>query len=142
MKRLRPTLIPGGYHKDERGTLSFNNNFDASNVKRIYSIANANKATIRAWQGHKIEQRWFTVVVGVFEVKLIKIDNWEQPSKDLEQHQFTITSNSMDILHVPAGYVSSIQDMVGNSILLVMADYRMGEIKDEYRFDVTYFDKH
>jgi len=141
MATLKPTIISGGDHRDERGTLSFNNNFDASEVKRIYSISNASKANIRAWQGHKVEQRWFTAVVGIFEIKLVKIDDWEQPSKDLEQHQFTLTSESMDILHIPAGYVSSIRDVVGNSKLLVMADYEMGELKDEFRFDTAYFNQ-
>jgi|TARA_R100000479_G_scaffold33554_3_gene13961 dTDP-4-dehydrorhamnose 3,5-epimerase-like enzyme len=141
MAALKPTLISGGNHTDERGILSFNNNFDVSEVKRIYSISNANKKTIRAWQGHKVEQRWFTAIIGVFKIKLIKIDNWEHPSKNLEQHQYTLTSDSLDILHIPSGYVSSIQDVVGNSKLLVMADYGLGELKDEFRFDATYFNK-
>ncbi|PIX07465.1 MAG: sugar epimerase, partial [Flavobacteriales bacterium CG_4_8_14_3_um_filter_35_10] len=41
--------------------------------------------------------------------------------------------------HVPQGYVSSIQAMEESSKLLVMADHLLGEIKDEYRFDVDYF---
>lgn len=141
MITMKPTLISGGSYTDKRGTLSFNNDFDVSDVKRIYSISNANMETIRAWQGHKVEQRWFTAVIGVFEIKLIKIDNWEHPSKNLEKYHYTLTSESMDILHIPSGYVSSIQDVEGNSKLLVMADYGLDELNDEFRFDATYFNK-
>jgi hypothetical protein len=42
-------------------------------------------------------------------------------------------------LHIPAGYISSIQAIEENSKLMVMANYFMGEIKDEYRFDVNFF---
>jgi hypothetical protein len=40
---------------------------------------------------------------------------------------------------VPRGYVSSIQALEMGSKLLVMADHLLGEIKDEYRFDIDYF---
>jgi hypothetical protein len=47
----------------------------------------------------------------------------------------------MDILHVPQGYVSSIQALEESSKLLLMSDYLLGEISDEYRYDITYFKK-
>jgi len=47
----------------------------------------------------------------------------------------------MDVLHVPPGYVSSIQSQEKSSKLLVMSDYLLGEIQDEYRYDITYFKK-
>lgn len=134
-----PKLIKGNSHNDSRGTIFFNNNFDASDVKRIYLIENHSTNFVRGWQGHKIEQRWFTVLSGSFKIELIAIDNWSSPSKDLDILTFVIGEKKLDILHVPKGFISRIQSLEENSKLLVMGDYLLGEIQDEYRFEVNYF---
>ena len=43
-----PKLIHGKSHEDERGTLFYNNDFDASVIKRIYVIENQNTDLVRA----------------------------------------------------------------------------------------------
>lgn len=136
---MKPKLINGNSHSDQRGTLLYNNDFDASLIKRIYIIENESLQFIRGWQGHQIEQRWFSVVSGKFKIQLIKIDDWEKPSVNLEAFTYLIYSEKLNVLHVPKGYVSSIQSLELNSKLLVMADYLLGEINDEYRYDIDYF---
>ena len=136
---MDPKIIQGNSHSDYRGLLLYNNDFDATEVKRIYTIENKDSKFIRGWQGHKIEQRWFSVIQGSFIIKLIKIDNWKTPSKNILQLTFKLKSTQLDILHVPSGFISSIQSLEENSKLLVMADNHMGEIKDEYRFETDYF---
>lgn len=134
-----PKIINGGCHSDQRGTLSYNNDFDASIIKRIYVIENRNTDFIRGWQGHKVEQRWFSAITGSFKIQIIEIDNWEKPSKNLKTFTFVINVEKLNVLHIPQGYVCSIQSLEDRSRLLVMADYLLGEIQDEYRFDVDYF---
>jgi len=134
-----PEIIKGASHTDSRGTLFYNNDFDASEVKRIYFIENANTEVIRAWQGHKIEQRWFAAVSGSFKILLIKIDNWDNPSQDLKPKTFIVTADTLDTLHIPPGYVSSIQSLEPNSKLIAMSDYLLGAIQDEYRYESDYF---
>ncbi len=73
--------MTGAKHVDARGILSYNNDFDLTPVKRMYVIENQDTQVVRAWQGHKKEQRWFTAVKGSFKIELIAIDNWEKPSK-------------------------------------------------------------
>jgi hypothetical protein len=137
---MNPTIIKGNSHTDSRGTLFFNNDFDVSAIKRFYIIENQNTDFIRAWQGHKIEQRWFSAVQGSFSIKLICIDNWEKPSKMCNPFCFVLQEKKMDILHIPKGYESSVQSLEKGSKLLVMSDYLMGEIQDELRFDSEYFE--
>ena len=134
-----PKIIKGDCHSDFRGTLFYNNDFDASAIKRLYIIENQNTDFIRAWQGHKIEQRWFSAVQGSFKIKLIAIDNWQHPSKNLKAVEFILKSENLDILYVPKGFVSSIQSLEEGSKLLVMADYLLREVNDEYRFEADYF---
>jgi Holliday junction resolvasome RuvABC DNA-binding subunit len=40
---MQPKLIKGVQHRDERGKIKYNNEFDASEVKRMYTIENADK---------------------------------------------------------------------------------------------------
>lgn len=136
---MEPKVIRGNSHSDERGTLFYNNDFDTSAIKRVYVIENKSTNFIRAWQGHKIEQRWLITMHGSFEIKLIAIDNWEKPSVNLQMQVFTQTANQMHVLHIPKGFVSSIQAIEEGSKLLVMSDYFLGEIDDEYRYDQDYF---
>ncbi|MEO6731746.1 MAG: sugar epimerase [Ferruginibacter sp.] len=136
-----PTIIDGGRYSDERGCLLFNNNFDAALIKRVYLIENKDVDFIRAWQGHRIEQRWLSSVQGSFIIQLIAIDNWDTPSKILEPVTFILNGKKMDVLHIPPNYVSSIKALEPGSKLLVMADYLLGEVKDEYRFEVDFFKK-
>jgi dTDP-4-dehydrorhamnose 3,5-epimerase-like enzyme len=136
---MLPKTITGGTHSDTRGTVRFNNSFDATAIKRIYVIENNETTFVRGWQGHRIEQRWFSVLQGSFKIELIAIDNWENPSRDLKSLSFIVNSVTLDVLHVPQGYVSSIQALEEGAKLLVMSDYLLGAIQDEYRFEIDYF---
>lgn len=137
---MLPEIHEGASHTDFRGTLFFNNDFDASKIKRIFIIENASSSIVRAWQGHKIEQRWVSALKGSFKIQLIAIDDWALPSKKMEKINFILHSDQLDVLHIPAGYVSSIQSLEEGSKLLVMANYFLGEIEDEFRYAVDYFD--
>jgi len=137
---MKPQLISGGNHSDSRGTLRFNNDFNATDIKRIYTIENNSTEFIRGWQGHAIERRWFSAINGKFEIKLIRIDNWKNPAKKTSYSSFIIDDVKLDILAVPKGYISSIQALEENAKLLVMSDYMLGEIDDEYRFELDYFE--
>ena len=134
-------LLEGKKHQDERGIITFNNEFDASQIKRIYTIENSSIEFIRGWQGHKIEQRWFACMKGSFEISVIEVDDFEKPSKDLTIQKYLLTDDVLTYLHIPSGYITAIQSKESNSKLLVLADYGVAEINDEYRFPIEYFKK-
>ena len=133
-----PSIILGGSHKDKRGLLKYNNLFDASTIKRIYVIEN-NLNFIRRWQGHKIEQRWFSAIKGEFEIQVIQIDNWDKPSKELEKVDFKLSDENLDVLHIPAGYITSIKSLMEGAKLLVMSDYKLDDINDDYKYSIDFF---
>lgn len=137
---MLPSLIIGAKHSDARGILLYNNDFDLTPIKRMYVIENQDTQIVRAWQGHKTEQRWFSAIKGTFKIELIAIDNWEKPSKNLQKYNFTLTAETMNVLHIPSGYVNSIQSLEEGAQLLVMANYLLNEHQDDYRFAVDYFD--
>jgi dTDP-4-dehydrorhamnose 3,5-epimerase-like enzyme len=132
-------LLTGKVYSDDRGLITYNNSFCASVIKRIYTIENHSLKFVRGWQGHKIEQRWFAAMKGSFKVSVICIDNFENPSIDLPIATYTLTTSGLNILHIPPGHITAIQALEVDSKLLVMADYGLGEVKDEYRYPIDYF---
>lgn len=127
--------LKGGTFEDERGIVFFNNTLDLALVKRMYMIENAATEICRAWQGHKFEKRWFVAVIGSFEIKVVKIDNFENPADDLKPENIVLEGKSMDSLFIPEGFASSIQALEINSKLAVFSNYNLGEIQDDYKFD-------
>ena len=136
---MKPSLTLGNCHKDDRGQLFYNNDFDTSFIKRMYIIENHSIDYVRGWQGHKVEQRWFSAIQGRFKIQLIAIDKWEKPSENLFTLDYVLESSTLDVLHIPAGYVSSIQALEEKSKLVVMSDYHLREIRDEFRYPTDYF---
>ncbi|WP_449437260.1 WxcM-like domain-containing protein [Pedobacter steynii] len=138
-----PAIINGGYSTDHRGTISYVNDFDMSSVKRFYIITHPDVETVRGWRAHKIEQRWFHVTEGEFLIKLVKIDNWESPDKNLFIQEFMLTSNNIQTLCVPAGYGSLIRATKEKSKIIVFADYGIENANlDDYVYPSDYFDAH
>ena len=135
----KPKIIKGNSSTDSRGTINFNNSFNAVVIKRMYIIQNISTDFLRGWQGHKIEKRWFTVIQGSFNIFLIAVDNWDLPNRNLKSIKYSLDSDCMSVLYVPSGYISCIKSNEKDSKLLAMSNYTMGEIKDEYRFNLSYF---
>jgi len=72
-------IIPGDIAVDDRGSLTFCNEFNFENVKRSYTVENFSPYFIRAWHGHKKESKYVTVVTGSALIGLVdlrSIKNW------------------------------------------------------------------
>jgi dTDP-4-dehydrorhamnose 3,5-epimerase-like enzyme len=137
-----PTIIAGGMHTDQRGTIRFFNDFDMEPIKRFYIIEHTDIETIRGWRAHRIEQRWFQVTHGTFKIQLVKIDNWESPDKNLPKEEFIISPQDNQVLHIPKGFASSIQALESNSKVIVFTDYGIENAKlDDHLYPVDYFNK-
>jgi len=132
-------LLEGKKHQDDRGVITFNNDFDASKIKRIYTIENHSVDFVRGWQGHKVEQRWFACMKGSFEISVIVADDFINTSRDLTIQKYLLQDDLLTYLHIPAGCITAIQSKSQGSKLLVLSDYGLGDIADEYRYSLEYF---
>jgi dTDP-4-dehydrorhamnose 3,5-epimerase len=142
MRNAIPKIISGGNYTDERGKLDFINNFDMSPIKRMYFTTHFDIDVIRAWQGHIIESRWFICFKGSFSVKLVEIDNWENPSDDLKVYEYELSEGKQEVLYIPNGFANGFRALKPNSKLMIMSDYRLNEIEnDQIRFDKKKWDK-
>ena len=135
--------IKGGVAGDHRGEIRFVNDFDMSRVKRFYVIKNADTRLVRGWRAHKIEQRWFYVLSGAFELELVKIDHWESPSCDLPVEKKVLRAEEQQVIHVPVGYGTAFRAMEERSELLVFADYGIEHAReDDHTWPYDYFINH
>jgi len=136
LKPNKPSLIKGGFFEDQRGRIDFINAFDLTEIKRFYFITNSSTKLFRAWQGHKIESRWFYCVKGSYKIEIIKIDNWQNPSKYLKPKTFILKSEFSEVLYVPNGYVNGLKALEENSKLMVLSNYKLGaNPNDDFRFE-------
>lgn len=131
-----PNLIQGGSYKDERGKITFVNDFDLSQVKRYYIIEHTDANVVRAWQGHKKEQKWFQVLSGRFLISVIQPDNWENPSENIEPETFILAATEDKVLHIPGGFANGFKALEPNSRIIVFSDFSLEEsVNDNFRFD-------
>ena len=122
---------------DDRGDVIYCNEFNLiqRKVKRFYQITNNNINFVRAWHGHKKEEKFLFVLQGAFKICAVKIDNWKNPSKKLPVKEFVINANSPKILHIPGGYAHGTQNLKVGSKLMVFSTFSLQQtIQDDYRF--------
>src|SRR5690606_36251636 len=111
----------GGLAVDDRGKLSFVNEFNFSDVKRFYCVENHQVGFVRAWHGHKKEGKYFFVTRGSFLVGAVKVDNWENPSKDLPVQRFTLSADNPGILYIPPGYANGLMSLTLGASLMIFS---------------------
>jgi dTDP-4-dehydrorhamnose 3,5-epimerase len=131
----KPQLIIGGKYIDERGKLSFVNDFNLTRVKRFYAITHFDRSVIRAWQGHQQETKWFKCLKGRFAVAWKKIDNWDKPSEFPEAEFEILVADENKVLMIPPGYANGLKALDSDSEIMVFSDYYLGEsLDDKIRF--------
>ena len=135
-----PSLIDRGFSEDYRGSVEYCNDIDLSFYKRFYFIHNPKQGTVRAWHGHKKEAKLVKVISGKFIIVAVEIDNWDEPSKSQDLHEFEMQADS-GFLFIPPGYANGAMNLDSNSSALYFSSFALKEASsDDYRFDSKYWD--
>ena len=134
-----PLLLNVGKSEDHRGYVEFYNELKLDYYKRFYIVSNPIEGTVRAWHGHKIEGKLIKVLKGEFLICLVKVDNWDQPSKNLEILEYKLNENS-GLLYVPSGYANGAINLNSDSKVMYFSSLVLEDsINDDYRFDSKYW---
>ena len=129
-------VVKGEIYRDERGQISSLNDFRFPGVERVYFIHHPDISVVRGWHAHQFEKKWFYCVKGSFTVALVKIDNWDNPSPDLQAEFFKLTEQDSKIVCVPEGYANCIKAHEKDSVLLVFSGKVLEEaLLDSWRYD-------
>lgn len=130
-------LIQGSNFSDERGGLNFFNEFDMSEIIRMYEISPSDTENVRGWQAHKNEKKWFYCNSGSFIVNLIQVDNFDSPSEELVANQFVLEAIKPSVLEISGGYATGFKAKEANSKLIVFSNFSLEASKDDdFRYDV------
>jgi dTDP-4-dehydrorhamnose 3,5-epimerase-like enzyme len=136
-----PRLIPGRSAIDDRGFVGFVNDFNFAGVKRFYTVTNHRAGFVRAWHGHKHENKYCIAVTGALLVCCIRIDNWDNPSPDLPIQRFVLSEESPGVLYVPAGYVNGFMSLSDKAKIQFFSTSTLEESqKDDIRFPARQWD--
>ena len=127
----KPIIIEGGFFEDDRGSLSFVNDFRFDKIERFYMISNSESKPLRAWQGHKFDEKNFFCVQDSFKISFVLIDNWKNPSASLKVENYIIKATESKIIHIPAGYANAILSLESNSKLISFSTLPLSKIKDD-----------
>lgn len=137
---MEPKIIQGGKFSDHRGSISYVNDFSFTDIERFYIISNSTENPFRAWQGHKLDAKNFYCLSGSFNIYFIKIDNWENPSKDLIIETVFVSEADSKIVHIPAGYANAIESLEENSKLASFSTLPLTNVsEDDVRYPSDYW---
>jgi dTDP-4-dehydrorhamnose 3,5-epimerase-like enzyme len=136
-----PRLIEGGLAVDDRGQVSFVNDFGFSDVRRFYMVSNHGHGFVRAWHAHRREAKYVFVTSGAAIVGAVEIDDWDKPSKTAHVHRYVLSAKKPSILYIPAGYANGFKSLTEDTNIIFFSTASMEEAKtDDVRYDARYWD--
>jgi dTDP-4-dehydrorhamnose 3,5-epimerase-like enzyme len=134
-------LLEGDIRVDDRGTVGFVNDFDFAGVKRFYTVANHRQGFVRAWHAHRNEAKYVTAVSGAALVGAVRIDDWDNPSRDMEVERYVLSAHRPSVLFIPAGYANGFMSLTPDAKLMFFSTVSLQDsLGDDYRFDARHWD--
>jgi dTDP-4-dehydrorhamnose 3,5-epimerase-like enzyme len=136
-----PAVLTGGIAVDDRGSVSFVNDFDFAGVKRFYIVDNHRQGFIRAWHAHRHEAKYVLVVKGSALVAAVEIDDWDNPSRDQKIHRYVLSERSPRVLAIPAGYANGFMSLTNDARLMFLSTSTLEDsLNDDIRWESRYWD--
>lgn len=131
---MKAVTVQGGIYEDARGVLRYVNDTTPGTYRRFYLISHPDTAIVRAWQGHKIEEKAFYATGGSFCIAVVQPQHFEAPSEDEQPEFFTLSADNYLFLRVPGGSYTGIKALAPHSTLLVLSSLDLPASKaDDYR---------
>lgn len=136
----KPEIIEGGIAVDDRGQLTFANDFSFENIKRFYIVENFSTDTIRAFHGHERESKYALVVSGSAIIAAVHMDDKKTPNKGNQVFRYVLSARKPSILFIPSGYANGIRSLENNTKIIFFSTSSIEESKgDDYRFPHNYW---
>jgi dTDP-4-dehydrorhamnose 3,5-epimerase len=135
-----PVCIKGQLFIDDRGEVGCVNNFDMRQIRRFYTVTNHKAGFVRAWHAHKKESKYVTVTSGSAIIAAVNIDNWSQPSKDLDIHRFVVSAATPAVIFIPKGYANGFKTLTVDTKLMFFSIATLEQSRnDDFRYDAYYW---
>jgi len=136
-----PKLIKGGLSVDDRGSVTFVNDFNFEGVKRFYIVQNHTQGFLRAWHGHKKEGKYVLVTKGSALICAVAVDNWEMPSKNLPIFRHVLSERNPAVLYIPPGFAQGFMSLTQDAQVMFFSTSALQDsLSDDIRFESRYWD--
>lgn len=133
-------IIEGGLSIDDRGVVRYVNDFNFRRVKRFYMVENNLVDLVRGWHGHKQESKYVFVTSGIALIGVVKIDNWDKPSKDLEVRKFILVAGRPKILCIRPGCANAFKSLKKDTRVIFFSSSTLEESEaDSFNFSPDYW---
>ena len=134
------SLIDGGLAVDDRGILTFANEFNFYGVKRFYQVSNFSTDTIRAFHGHRNEAKYVYIAKGSAIVAAVELDKVDSPSKKLPIHRYVLSDKNPKILFIPPKHANGFRPLEKDTQIIFFSTSSLEESKDDdYRYPADYW---
>ena len=141
LQEVQPQLLKGGLAVDDRGAVSFVNDFNFSDVKRFYIVENHKQGFVRAWHAHKNEAKYVMVVKGSAVIGAVQIDDWDNPSKDLKVNRYVLSEKNPSVLYIPAGFANGFMSLSKDTKIIFFSTSELKDsLNDDIRYDAHYWE--
>lgn len=117
-------IYDGGLAVDDRGTVTFVNDFNFEGVKRFYIVQNHSKGFVRAWHGHKKEGKYAFVTRGTVKIAVIKMEGEIAATHIL-------SASKPQVLWIPPGYYNGFKTLTDDAQIIFFSTVTMEEAKDD-----------
>lgn len=117
-------IYDGDIAVDDRGKLTFVNDFDFKNVKRFYMVENHQTGFIRAWHGHQKEGKYVLVVSGAAIVVYF-------PLRGREIVRVVLSADKPRVLFIPPGNFNGFKTLTVDTKVMFFSTSTLEESKDD-----------
>lgn len=134
--------IEGGSGIDDRGIVSFVNDFDFHGIKRFYQVYNHDSDVVRAFHGHKKEVKYVYVPKGIAMIIAVSLNEFQENNKQPVLNKFILSDRKPSILKIPSGYANGFRMLEKDSIIQFFSNKTLKEsVEDDMRYDWDFFGK-
>ena len=128
-------LYKGGIAVDDRGALSFVNDFNFEGVKRFYMVENHRSGFIRAWHGHQFEGKYVYVASGSAIIGAAPLVSGGADLVVGKPQKFVMSAKSPMILWIPPMHANGFKSLEANTKIMFFSTASLDESKgDDIRF--------
>ena len=110
----------------------FRSDFQKFGIKRFYIVENHNKGFIRAWHGHRKEEKYAMIIKGTALIAAINMDN------NQEWDRLVLDERKPQIIKIPKNYYNGFKLLTKDAKLMFFSTSTIEEAKyDDYRKSLT-----
>ena len=128
-----PVLINGNISVDDRGSVTFCNDFNFEGVKRAYMVENHNKGFIRAFHYHDFEGKYVSVVNGTILLYTVKVNKEDLDKSEVKK--FILSSKKPQILFIPKSYANGFKTLTDDTKIIF---YSTSTLEESLGDDIRY----